>query len=547
MEASINEIGALPVCPSDLIGIRSVQGKERIGRDFQPYLMDESKMEGEADCLFFPRTEGEVVAVLRFSREAGSPVFVSGARTGISGSAVPRGGVSLSTERMTTITGLGFHEGRYFLQLEPGVSLRQIEETLSNGRLKIGELTPGAKELFLSEASSYQFPIDPTEKGASIGGMVAANASGSRSFRYGSTRDWVKRLRVVLASGHSLDLIRGRCVASPEGRFRIYMPDGDGIKIRVPRYEISLAKGVKNAAGLYAAPGMDLIDLFIGSEGILGVITLVEIWLTEKRPHMSNVIFFDREEDAIGFVEKLRSDPSLDPGFIESFDDHSLDLLREWQAQDPMSLDLPTLPSYARWAIFFDLPYSEEGLTEQIDRVSNLAMDCGTTLEHSWSAWEEREKARLEKFRHAVPERVNALIAERRRSFPGIHKLGTDMSVPDEKLREMLSFFRDGLEGEGLQYVAFGHIGDNHPHFNILPRNLEELERGKVLFEGFARKVVELGGSVSAEHGIGKLKKGYLRIMYGDQGIREMIEVKEALDPEYLLNPGSMIDMEGRP
>jgi D-lactate dehydrogenase (cytochrome) len=147
---------------------------------------------------------------------------------------------------------------------------------------------------------------------------------------------------------------------------------------------------------------------------------------------------------------------------------------------------------------------------------------------------------RMKKFRHAVPEAVNLTIDERRKTEPQITKLGTDLAVPDDCLERIIRLYRDGLSQAGLQSVMFGHIGNNHLHVNIIPANLEQYDAGKKLYLEWARAVVAMGGTVSAEHGIGKLKTEMLKIMYGEEGVREMLGVKRVFDPELRLNRGNL-------
>ena len=164
----------------------------------------------------------------------------------------------------------------------------------------------------------------------------------------------------------------------------------------------------------------------------------------------------------------------------------------------------------------------------------------GASIADSWAAYENRELQRLKDFRHLLPEAINAIIAERKKQYPEIHKLGTDLAVPDDRLHDMWRIYKDALDQADLQWVAFGHIGNNHIHINILPRNADELQQGLELYQQFAAKAVEFGGTVSAEHGIGKLKTKFLELMYRPDEIQEMLALKSALDPERLMNPGNI-------
>ena len=150
------------------------------------------------------------------------------------------------------------------------------------------------------------------------------------------------------------------------------------------------------------------------------------------------------------------------------------------------------------------------------------------------------DRETLSFFRHAVPESVNTLIDGRKRDFPGISKLGSDMSVPDGYLLEIMDFYRRTIEQEGFEYAAWGHIGDNHLHVNLLPRDMEEHARGKNLFRRWAVRVTELGGAVSAEHGVGKLKAPFLTVMVGEPVIRQMQALKKRFDPLGQLGRGNL-------
>ena len=145
---------------------------------------------------------------------------------------------------------------------------------------------------------------------------------------------------------------------------------------------------------------------------------------------------------------------------------------------------------------------------------------CGGKEENNWIASTPQLMECMKLFRHAVPEAVNLIIDQRRRKDPKITKLGTDMAVPDDKLEEVMKMYKSDLVEHGFESVMFGHIGDNHIHVNILPRTMEEYYKGKELYAKWADKVLEVGGTVSAEHGIGKLKIDFLEMMYRATGYK---------------------------
>ncbi|MDD3545651.1 MAG: FAD-linked oxidase C-terminal domain-containing protein, partial [Kiritimatiellae bacterium] len=142
----------------------------------------------------------------------------------------------------------------------------------------------------------------------------------------------------------------------------------------------------------------------------------------------------------------------------------------------------------------------------------------------------------------AVPEQVNAIIADRKRGCPDLTKLGTDLSVPNYRLPDVMRLYRRDLHDANLEHVIFGHIGNNHLHVNIMPRDMDEYSRGKELYRAWAGQVVDWGGSVSAEHGIGRLKKDLLALMYGPETVAGMRALKRLFDPADRLNAGRLFD-----
>jgi D-lactate dehydrogenase (cytochrome) len=183
---------------------------------------------------------------------------------------------------------------------------------------------------------------------------------------------------------------------------------------------------------------------------------------------------------------------------------------------------------------------SDEAVEEAVLPALEALVAFGGNEDDTWSATTARELESLKAFRHAVPEAVNLLIGERKRELPELTKLGTDMSVPDAELEAVLALYREGLAEAGLESVIFGHIGNNHLHVNLLPRSMEEYARGKALYLSWAEWVVAHRGSVSAEHGIGKLKAPFLQLMYGEEALAQMRALKTLFDPPALLNPGTL-------
>ncbi|HPR68543.1 MAG TPA: FAD-binding oxidoreductase [Kiritimatiellia bacterium] len=511
------------------------------------YLRDESRRTGAADRIAFPRTEADVTDALAEARRLQLPVTVQGARTGVTGGAVPEGGFVLNLSNMTAIRPDGDT-----LVVQPGATLDAIRAAVPAGRF---------------------FAPDPTESTASIGGMISCNASGALSFLHGPTRNHILGLRVATASGELLELHRGRDRA-------------DGLQVRLGSLSAELPPlprpHVKNAAGYYVEPGMDLLDLFIGAEGTLGVVTEATLRLLPAPGAVWGLMAFLPDTTAVvGFVDALRADqrsgnrkqetgdreqgigvrgPMSDQpppttnhqpptmarlAAIEYFDSRCLDFLRAHaEGLATRGIAVPDLPPgaacvYAEWHAP-DEAAAETAVLAAAERLPDFGADPDAVL----LADNPRDMDKLKLFRHAAPELVNSVLDERRRIHPGLVKLGTDMSVPDDRLADVLALYEADLAASGLEHLIFGHIGANHLHVNILPRDPADYDAGRALYAKWAARIIAWGGSISAEHGIGKIKRDLFRQMAGDDALRRMRDLKRLLDPGFLLNPGNLIAPE---
>lgn len=524
-----------------------------ITQDYTEYLKDESRKYGKADSISFPKSEEEIVKIVELMHKENIKITIQGSRTGITAGAVPSEGHILNLGNMNRITGMRYDSDndRFNLFVQPGVSLSDIREAIANKDFDTSGWSDQSLDAFekfkLSE--KFFFPPDPTETSASIGGMVACNASGARSFYYGSTRNYIEGLKMILSDGSRIHVIRN--THKVKGRsFSITTDKGILINGEIPGHPMPK---VKNASGYYAEEDMDLIDLFIGSEGTLGIISEIEIRLIKKPDYTWGCMFFFKEEShAIKFVNSLRNNdflPSQDsmtikPAAIEYFNNDALELLRLQKENGNALSDIPEIKKEFETAIYVEFDdNSEDNIMEIMVEAASRAEDCGGSEEDSWIASTPQIMEAMKSFRHAVPEAVNMIIDNRRKMDTSITKLGTDMAVPDEKLMDVISMYNSDLDAQGFESVMFGHIGNNHIHVNILPRNMDEYIRGKELYLKWAHNVVEVGGTVSAEHGIGKLKVNFLELMYGKKGIEDMLEVKKTFDPKFNLNPGNLFNM----
>ena len=508
--------------------------------EFEEYRRDESRSVGEAQSISFPADEDGVRAVLAELSPDACPVTVQGARTGLAAGAVPHGGHVLNTSRMNRYLGMRIgDDGVFYLRSQPGVVLSELRKQLARKALPHDGWDAASLEAYraFQKAPAQFFPTDPTEASACLGGMAACNASGARSYAYGPMRPRVTALRVALADGDILALRRGETFAN--GRhLALETEGGRTLELDLPTYDMP---ATKNASGYFVADDMDAVDLFIGACGTLGVITELEIALMPAPAVVWGVsCFFSSEGAAVAFTQAVR--PALThAAAIEYFDAGALDILRRQRENSTAFSALPALDPDAAVCVYVELDCAtEDEATAELYRLGEVLGQTGGSEAATWVARTAVDRECQRFFRHAVPESVNMLIDERRRADPTITKLGSDMSVPDDRLADVIALYRRTLAESGLESAAWGHIGSNHLHVNILPRDAEDYRRGGELFSSWAAEVTAMGGAVSAEHGVGKLKAGFLETMYGRGHIVESARLKLELDPKGQLGRGNL-------
>lgn len=457
---------------------------------------------GYADEVILPESELETREILLEACAKKIPVTISGGGTGVTGARIPFGGWVIATDRFNKI--MEINEKAFTATLQPGVRLTELENELSKKRLT--------------------YLPDPTEPNAFIGGTISTNASGARGFKYGPTRKYVKRLKVLLATGDILDIKRGDYFIKKGSLFPIKLK-GKEIKIKVPDYSMP---EIKTAAGYYVKDNMDLIDLFIGHEGTLGFILEADIALSMKPESvMSFFSFFSSEDNAISFVNDAKAYNAMS---LEYMDKNSLELLRS---------KYPNIPGSAKSLIYFEQDYKKEFESQVIDSWMKLLEKHKAMTEDSYFADSDKERIKLRELRHALPDAVNEIVKKNK-----LPKVGTDIAVPDNRFKEMLEFYKEKLSSSGIDYVIFGHIGESHMHVNMLPKTEEEFKKSRMIYMEFSKKAVNMGGTISAEHGIGKLKHPFLEIMYGKDGLKQMALLKKSLDPSCILGLDNIFPKE---
>ncbi len=412
-----------------------------------------------------PRSEEEVRELLAASRDLGFFVTPQGALTGLSGGALPvRGGVALDLTAMNRI--LEIDRENLFAVAEPGV----VTETLQDA----------------CEAAGLFYPPDPSSRGScTIGGNVAENAGGPRAAKYGTTGRYVAGLRVVLPGGAVLPL------------------------------------GGKNRKDV---AGYDLLSLFVGSEGTLGVVTQATLRLVPRPGHRR--LFwasFASEEDALRAVTRLYSG-GAEPSACEFLERRAAEVAAEW-------LSLP-LPADADAHLFVETDgFDAPGVERDAERVGEALLAAGAADVRV--ALTEREQRDFWRLRRAVGEAVKKLgpYAEE------------DCAVPRARLPELLRGVREVAARHGLTAVCYGHAADGNIHVNVVqpPGERERwLARRDAAVAEIFRAVVALGGTITGEHGVGLTQRAYLALRHPPEVVAAMRAVKAVFDPGGLLNPGKI-------
>ncbi|MBL4846917.1 MAG: FAD-binding oxidoreductase [Planctomycetes bacterium] len=500
------------------------------GEDTETYKTDASRYPGQAPAkVYLPRDEGEVAWVVGQAEQ----LLVVGAQSSLTGGAAPQGDAVLATSRMDSIGEVS--GGR--IRVQPGVALVTLNEVLA-------------------EQGAF-FPPTPTYDGAFVGGAVSTNAAGAATWKYGTTREWVEGLTLVLACGEVLELERGQIQASPEGTFEVELTSGEVLELTIPSY--TMPDVPKRSAGYHAAPGMDLVDLFIGSEGTLGVVTSILLRFLEGNPeHVSALVPCPSEATGLEFVRRLREasratwashDPcGLDVRSVESMDRRAVELVAADGHDQAAGLSLPAgtelllllvleLPAGSDAGAMLEDYAEDEPADSPLKRLLDLLCEF-ELLDESELALpnDSARQAQLFAIREAVPVGVNHRVRDAKRDVDErIHKVGGDMIVPFEHFATAMAVYRrEFVELRGLDLVVWGHISDGNVHPNVIPRDHTCVELGHEALLACGAALLKLGGCPLSEHGVGRnpVKQALLCQLYGEEGLAEMRALKAVLDPD---------------
>lgn len=481
--------------------------------EFENYLVDASNFKGNCEAVYFPENSDEIVWIIKEANKNKFTVTTAGNRTGLTGACIPQNGIVIATDRLNKI--IEINQKQFYALVEPAVLLSDFQKELKQHKLF--------------------YPPDPTETNCYIGGTVATNASGAKTFKYGPTRNYVIGLQIVLPDGEVIDLERGKQKANGY-KLTLSTQAGKNINSNIPDYTFPK---VKNASGYFVQKDMDAIDLFIGSEGTLGIITKIKLkLLPQPEDTISCVLFFEDERNALKFLEEARDisyqnkkssiNNNVNALALEFFDERALRFL---------SKDFSTIPDKAKAAIWFEQESTSDDFDSILEAWNFLMQTNNVNEETAWFAFSNADKEKIKDFRHAISWKVNDYIA--RNNF---RKLGTDVAVPDKVFSEFYLTLQGWAKQSKIDFVAYGHFGNSHIHLNFLPKDDDEFNEAKKIYRQICEEAVRLGGTISAEHGIGKTKRDYLLMMYGETNIRKMAELKKSLDPNLIMGIGNIFD-----
>ncbi|MFX1519195.1 MAG: FAD-binding oxidoreductase [Promethearchaeota archaeon] len=431
------------------------------------FATDASRFESMPEAVVRPNSTEQISKIVRYCYENEIPVIPAGARTGCSGGIVAvYGGILLDLTSMNSVLKLDVDNLQ--VCVEPGIVNDKLNEFLK----PYGFFVPGP-------ASSYA---------ATIGGMVGNDSSGKEAVNYGTTNAYVLKLEVVL----------------PDGRI---MTVGSN--------------------ALKTASGLNLVGLFTGSEGVLGVFT--KIWLRliplPEAEGIAMALFDQLENAGKAVINTFKA--GIIPGCVEILDKSSIYAINLYKPE----LNLPDVEAM----LLYEIKGSSFEIEPKINKIAEICKESGAI--EVKKATEKAEINRLWEARSLV----GAASVRVREGYARVYA-GEDLTVPISKIPEMLTFLREASKRYDFPIVTFGHIGDGnlHPAITIRKEVAEDWPKLEALIEEINLKALELGGTVTGEHGIGIARARYLKKEHGEIALDVMRAIKQALDPKNIMNPGKM-------
>ncbi|MAV65283.1 MAG: hypothetical protein CMG00_08850 [Candidatus Marinimicrobia bacterium] len=471
------------------------------------YISDYSNMKGRAIGLFRPKNDREASIVIRVFYLIKMPYTISAGKTNLTGSATPMEGFVLSIENLN--------------QIKPFVK----DDTITCSTATY--LEDMRIEVLAQSKGKYYYPVDPTSrKEAMVGGTISCNASGFVPGFKGATRHWVNGLKVIMPNGYYVDCKRGEYI-SCDSKFFLNEKE-----LVLPKYK---RPKIKNASGPYTCydEEIDFIDFMVGSEGLFGLMTMCSFNLDVKpKNFLDFFIVLDSEDYAIKFYDYLSKvlDGELSKlNALEYFGYNSQKYLKNKEYFFKNENDV---------GIYLQIPLYNKSVEEGCEFWFNILSKskCNVELDKIFVLNDKKSWDLFFEARHSMPE----LAFQETKKVDGISVI-TDTIVPNENFKESLFKIHKVIRDAKIEYLLFGHLGDCHLHFHLIPgKNQQEKAFG--VYNEIVKISSNLGGVYSAEHGTGKRKKSDFLNCYGMQAANELKISKLCLDPDMILNRGNIID-----
>ena len=477
------------------------------------YNHDWSNLEGYAEALCRPINEIECAIVMRVCYILNIKMTISAGRTNLTGSATPKGGIIISVTQMNDIGNIDYKDNS--IDCSPGVYLEDLRTYVTS-----------------ESQNKLEFPVDPTSrKEAMVGGAISCNASGFVPGEKGAMRYWITGLDFLLPNGEMVKINRGKYISN-NGEFIIHKVDNTETIIKVPTYD---RVNLKNASGPFSSTDgkMDFVDLIIGSEGIFGCITNTTLKLKNRPTDYLNLfIKLKNENEAFELYSYFSNYFSGDMSHLSGFE-YFGENCSSYMSHEEYLFD----KDYSV-GIYIQIPIHNEDIDNIIEKWYGILIEFKYITEdeqilslndsHNWKTFFEA--------RHSIP--ANALQQAKENKTASII---TDTIVPPSSFCEFIKKTHQLIQNKKIDYLLFGHLGDCHLHFHLIP-NQENEAIAIDCYHKIIKLSSDLGGVYSAEHGTGKRKRQDFIDCYGQEAAMQIVICKQSFDPKFLLNTGNVIN-----
>ncbi|HWR39497.1 MAG TPA: FAD-binding oxidoreductase [Patescibacteria group bacterium] len=493
------------------------------------YLRDESQMTGSAQTISFPETCGAVAEVVQRMAAAAIPVTIQGSRTGICGGAVPLSGHVMNLSKLNRCLSLRRIKSDYWLTVQAGVRIGDLKRQLERKQFDCVEWDEASQNALreLQAEDTLFWPPEPTEATATVGAVLATNARGICTHLYGDARWHVTQLRVIDGTGQELIVAKG-------------------VSLDRKNWSVSTEVPFLISPQHWGLPATaELLDLYLGSEGIYGIIVETTLCLRTKPREVWGLAFFFLNQDGLcrfagRLVPAMCREGSAAVAAVEYIDRATLAQIMKLRTVSTKLQALPAVDERYSGMLYLEIHGSSEPDLEEIaGRLYELSAECGGDDEFSWALIGEGETEKIREFRHAAQESLNLALAQCRKREPRLLKLAADIAWPDHDLAEILAIYQQDAKENGLEIAIFGHVPDNRLHVNLLPRSYEEYCTGQRLVEQWSTRAIRANGFIFSEYGVGKIKKDLFVKMTEPVVLREMKKLKRVVDPKNVLNFGN--------